>query len=276
MEQEYNWEWFRNEMQLMAERNEALFQPELSFIEKCDSLVGDLFEHIGTCGASNRPVEHVSSILIARAFQLSISAVYLAVSGYPDCVPNLNRTIFEITARFYDIKKNSVAAAYGYLLKGAHDQVEIFKTMLESSNETRSNAEALGKKLSDSQEAYKSYRSLALENNFDPDEVQKKHGKINVFETCQKMGIEDVYRIDFAYMSSHVHERNMATLMFTKEHDDRCSFISGPVENEFAKPMAMEVIKKLAIAIGFCAEVTGDKGSHEKAEDLLKEILPLC
>jgi len=80
--------------------------------------------------ASDRPQDFVVPTLSVRAFRLAISSIQLALSGYVDSVPNLDRTIFEIGIRLLDISTDPIAASLAYLIQGAHEEISTMEIEL--------------------------------------------------------------------------------------------------------------------------------------------------
>jgi len=209
--------------------------------------------------ASERPQDFVVPILTVRAFRLAICSVRLALSGYTDSTPNLDRTIFEISIRLLDMGKDPVAASLGYLIQGSLEELSTARVefnyrkdqQLESHNMHR-NIQALESHLD-------SLYETTRKRGYDPEEIRKKYGKTNVREVCKRYGIEKAYLVDFAHYSSHVHEKNVATNLFASESPSTRDFAMGPIPNAIPHCIADALTNLIRVIEFGCVLVEDEK-----------------
>ncbi len=133
------------------------------------------------------------------------------------------------------------------------------------------NAGNLARNLRALQEELMQLRDAAAHLGLNPDEIQKKHGKLNVREVCKRFGIEKAYLVNYAYCSSHVHEKNVATRDFYAPTPDEHAFNLGPVP--LAAPHAIaDALTGLAHVLDFASQIVEDQAAVTRSQDLLHEL----
>jgi hypothetical protein len=118
----HGWPWFRDEIQKGVAFSERYCSEFLPLVEDMDSIAGEVFAR-PTSPFSDRPQDHVVSVLVARAFRLTVSSLYIGLGGYPDSGTNLERTVWEISIRLLDMTRAPAAAALGFLLDGTASEI---------------------------------------------------------------------------------------------------------------------------------------------------------
>ena len=237
--------------------NNENWQPLLDLIRSYDSLT-DKVLHRPTSPASDRPQDYVISILVTRSFRLAISGIRLALSGYPDSVPNLDRTIFEISIRLLDIGGNPISGSLGYLIQGSAEEISAMEAELNHRTKTGEVTGNLGVNLESMRKHMSLYESLARRHNLNPRKIQKQHGILNVRNVCKKYGIEKAYFVDYCYYSSHVHEKNVATSEFLKDREGIRQFEFGPIADGCVE-CVVDVLRNLGMVISIASDILQDK-----------------
>lgn len=136
----FDWNWYHENLIRCVQNAEPNCQYLLDLIEEFDSVAKGLTERDMSID-SDRPHDYIVPVLAVRSYRLAISAIWNALSGFPDSVPNLIRTIFEIGIRLLDMTDDPVAASLGYLMQGAQEEVS---TIQEELNFRRENGHECG------------------------------------------------------------------------------------------------------------------------------------
>jgi hypothetical protein len=175
----YNWQWFRNEIRRCSDAAESECLIFLNLVEQCDKVVSQMVSRPMSY-ASDRPQDYVVPILATRAFRLAISSLQIALSGYADSTPNLNRTVFEIAIRLLDISTDPIASSLAYLMQGAKEEISTMEVELRYRKETGLTTLNLPVNLERMREYLKQLQELCQKKGIDPEDACKKHGKLNV------------------------------------------------------------------------------------------------
>ena len=242
----------------------------LDLVHECDEIVGKMVGR-PLSYASDRSRDFVVSVLAVRAFRLAISSLQVALSGYVDSTSNLDRTVFEIGIRLLDISTAPEAASLGYLMQGATEEISVME--VELAHRTRNGTETvnLPANLNREREHLEDLRKLCIEKGIDPELALKKHGKLNVRETCRKFGIEKAYLVDYALDSSHVHEKNVATSHFHSESTASHEFELGPIP--VAVPHAVaDTLRNLSLVLEIGCQILEDQELIRRTADLRRAV----
>jgi hypothetical protein len=253
-------------MDICASHSELECLPLLELINEFDAIVNGMVQREMSYG-SERPQDFVVPILAVRAFRLGISSIRLALSGYTDSASNIHRTIYEIGIRLLDMEQDPVAASLGFLLQGAFEEISTMRAEFEY----RENEHLKTHHLSINIQTLKKHRNLLCEiaknRGYDPETIRKRFGKLNVREICQRYGIEKSYLVDYAYFSSYIHEKNVATSHFYSESADSRNFEFGPISEDISYSIA-DTMNNTIRVIEFGCIILKDKILIERTQEL--------
>lgn len=252
----YDWHWFRQHMKKCSESSEPDCHPLLDLVQECDVIVVKMV-HRPMSYASDRPQDFVVPTLSVRAFRLAISSIQIALSGYVDSVPNLDRTIFEIGIRLLDISTDPIAASLAYLIQGAHEEISTMEVELAYRRQQSIEAINLPINLKRMKKYLEELQVLSRRRNIDPDLARKKHGKLNIREICRKFDIEKAYLVDYAYTSSFVHEKNVATAEFYEGSPGSHKFEMGPIPKAIPYAIA-DILMSLSLVLEIGCKILED------------------
>ena len=112
---------------------------------------------------------------------------------------------------------------------------------------------------------------LAAKRGYDPEEVRKRHGKLNIREICKRFGIEKAYLVDFAFESSHVHEKHVAYSSYSFDKDGRRFFNLGIVEEGIPHAVA-DILINLSRVLVVSSRLLEDESLIKKSEVLAKSV----
>lgn len=268
MEARFDWRYFSGTMRQTLRDAESRWPGVLDAIETADTLVGRLVAR-ETSYASDRPQDYVASILAVRCFRLAISAVYVALSGFPDSSPNIYRTIWEITIRLLDMTTDPVAGSLGYLLAGSRQKLSVASA--ERDHRVADGlppSAALESRIMDYQARHERFEALAVARDLDPLKLERRYGRLNFREACDRLGIEKAYTVNYAFASGYAHERDIATQDFcSSDQDDRC-FEMGPILDSRIEAVA-DTLRYLFLSVQGAAAIVGDQQLIADAEEVL-------
>lgn len=225
----YGWSWFSDEIQKGVAFSARYCGDFLDVIEEMDFVAGRIFAR-PTSPTADRPQDYVILILVARAFRLTVSSLYIGLGGYPDSTANLERTVWEISIRLLDMTRAPAAAAPGFLLDGAAAEVAQMKAELAHRQVNSEPVHRLPKNIERAQEHHDALARFTRERGFDPEQIRRKHGRLNIRQVCKEFGVEKAYLVDYAMGSAYVHEKRMASSDYVIEAKDGRGFHLGPSE----------------------------------------------
>lgn len=179
----------------------AYFAPAARFVK---AIIGT-----GRSAANGpRPQDHAAVGLSIQAYRFCVASATAALSGYADACPPLNRSIWEIQLRLFDIREAPHAGSLGYLFYGATQET------LAREHEIRA---SLGNPVERD-------RELALWRNWRDDIRQraqeegisdadlKAHGKLS-FKTLATAAEQDLaYKTLYARHSAVAHGGQASTI----------------------------------------------------------------
>lgn len=202
-------------------------------------------------------VAYVLALLSTRSFRMATGGVYLAASGYPDLVPNLSRTSWEIGLRILAMQEDPIAAAYGYLLQGVTTEIGTLEVEIDHREKLGEELGNLRRNLESLKAHRKELEKLATEQGKDPLRAKNKFGKLNVRQTCERFGIEKAYLVTYAWDSGFVHEINIASYDFTTQHGPVARFEVGPLV-EVPDSAAFDALRQCSFVLLWSAELLGE------------------
>ena len=251
----YTWDQFREVMARMCKARSDQWKELLEVHGELDRIA---------VGIATRPmnlreaiVPYVLALLSMRSFRIATGGVYLAASGYPDLVPNLNRTSWEIGLRILAMQEDPIAAAYGYLLQGVTTEIGTLEAEIEHRVKLGEQLGNLRRNLESLNSHRKELEKLATEQGRDPSRAKNKFGKLNVRQTCDRLGLEKSYLVTFAWDSGFVHEVNIASSDFTTQHGPEARFEAGPLV-EVPDAAAVDALRQCSFVLLWSAETLGE------------------
>jgi hypothetical protein len=257
-------------MRRCSESSEPDCQPLLELVQECDDIVVKMIRRPMSY-ASDRPQDFVVPTLAVRAFRLAISSIQLALSGYVDSVPNLDRTIFEIGIRLLDMSTDPIASSIAYLMQGAHEEISTMQVELEYRKQHALEAINLPTNLKHMRKYLENLQVLLRNRGIDPDVARKKHGKLNIREVCRKFDIEKAYLVNYAFSSSYIHEKNVATDAFYSETPGSRNFEMGPIPQAISYSIADSLLN-LSLVLEIGCKILEDEGLINRSAGLVQSV----
>jgi hypothetical protein len=236
-------------------------------IQECDQIVSALL-HRQMSYASDRPQDYVVAVLLVRAFRITISSLHLALSGYPDSSPALDRSVFEIALRLLDLNTAPQAASLGFLIQGATEEIATVEAELDSRKQTGLSTGNLQENLQRMGEYVQSLKKLCRTKGIDPEQAQKRHGRLNFRQVARDFGIENAYLVGYAWASSYVHEKNVAASVYYSATPERHNFALGPIPGEAVHAAVPDSVKYLTTVFEVASEILDDKELAHRSERL--------
>ena len=271
----YSWLWFRNEIRDRVTFTEPHCRDLLDLLEEMDSIVGAIFAR-PTSPFSDRPQDYVVSILVARAFRLTVSSLYIGLGGYADSASNLDRTTWEIGIRLLDMTSQPIAAALGFLLDSAASEISHVQAELSYRQINSEPIHLLAKNLAVLQRHYELLKQATRDRHLDPDRIRRTHGRLNIREVCKRFDIEKAYLVDYAFNSAYVHEKNAASSEYVIEGEHERQFHLGPVGSpDAAAAMVFDVLMNMARVLTTATRIVQEKAIITSADRLLDKVVAL-
>lgn len=271
----YDWSWFRDEIHKAVGFSERYCPAFLDLVKEMDSIVGAILAR-PTSPLADRPQDYVVSVLVTRAFRLTISSLYIGLGGYPDSGTNLERTVWEIGIRLLDMTEAPVAAALGFLLDGTASEIGQVEALLDHRQRNGLPVHRLPRNLERLRKHYEVLGRLARERGLEPELVRRTHGRLNVREVCKRFGVDNAYLVDYALTTGYVHEKNLATSDYVIERKDERQFHLGPV-GVLGGPatIAIDVLMNLARALTVATRIVEDGELVKRADGLLQTVVQM-
>jgi hypothetical protein len=265
-ETDYSWPWFHQETKRVAEiaEREPAALTLLAFLPEFGAVLEEILARPSS-PLSDRPQDYVAALLASRSFRLTIGAIQLSLSGYPDSAVNLQRTVWEVHIRCLDLTRDSVAGALGFLLDGVAAEIKEMQTLFARLEKKKQPTQVLAIHLKHGEDRWQALAERARAFGFDPKVIQKQRGHLNVFEVCKDFEIEDAYRLDYAHGSGHVHEKNRASPLFVTQNENERVFELGPVVGLHTLASIADTLTNLSRVLWTIGKIVDDEGVLERA-----------
>ncbi|MGP8321659.1 MAG: DUF5677 domain-containing protein [Methanosarcinaceae archaeon] len=266
--------WYLRQMNESLTSNLSRWDEHFSIVYEYENILTSFIEVY----SKRDPVrfqDYVALLLVIRSFRLTISGIFLSLSGYPDSLPNLNRTVFEIWIRLIHIKTNPSEGAIGYLLSGKDEEIKAISAEIEFRRGKGMEYSGFDNNLVILKKQYADIESKALEIGCDPNKSIRNYGKLNVGQLIKKWGYPELkraYAVDFRYSCGFIHERNVASYLYSWGEIDKTWFHLGPAVQEECFVAAWDIVRDLGMSIASAAEVLEDLIIIEKTQRLLQRV----
>jgi hypothetical protein len=271
----YGWSWFRDEIQKGVAFSEPYCRDFLDLVEDMDRVAGEILAR-PTSPFSDRPQDYVVSVLVARAFRLTVSSLYIGLGGYPDSATNLERTTWEISIRLLDMTTAPAAAALGFLLDGTAAEMSQVEAELNHRRGMGQPVHLLPNNRARLQERYDALGRFARERGFDPEKIRRTHGRLNIREVCKRFGVEKAYLVDYGLTTSYVHEKNAASSDYVIEGKDERQFHLGPVGTPGGPvTIAIDVLMNMARALTIATRIVQQDEIIRQADEIQQRVVAL-
>jgi hypothetical protein len=112
---------------------------------------------------------------------------------------------------------------------------------------------------------------LCRSREIDPELARKKHGRLNIREICRKFGIEKAYLVNYAYTSSFVHEKNVATADFYEGSPGSHKFEMGPIPKATSYAIA-DILMSLSLVLEIGCKILEDDGLIHRSAGLVQYV----
>lgn len=264
----FGWPWFRDEIAKGVAFSESHCRDLLGLVEEMDNLVGAILAR-PTSPSSERPQDFVVSLLVARAFRLTVSSLYIGLGGYPDSEQNLQRTVWEIGVRLLDIMSAPVHAAFGYILDGLASEIARMEAELEHRRAASEPVHQLPANLDAYRKEFADLSAAAQARDLAPELVRRRHGRLNIREVCKRFGIEKAYLVDYASASNYVHEKGAAAGGYMEDVAQGRRFHLGPI-GVLGGPttIAIDGLTNFARVLAVATRVVEDEPLVQQADGL--------
>jgi hypothetical protein len=264
--QKYDWNWFRTNMASCMEESEQTCLPLLKLFDQFDEAILKITNRDMAID-SERPQDYVVPLLAVRSFRLAVSAVSLALSGYLDSGPNLERTIFEIHMRLLDMSSDPAGASLAFLMQAQMEEISIVRIELDYRQAHCLHVHNLAINLRTMEQHLELLRGIAKKRGHDPQSLIDRYGKVNIHDVCRRFGIEKAYSVNYAFACGYVHEKNIASSQFSYDSYERRVFELGIVQEGIAAGVSDALIG-LSAVLSSAARLLKDTLLIEKAQRL--------
>jgi len=263
----WNWNEFSAAMDEHLSSHKHESKDLLQLVQECDEIVSRIVER-PLSFAQERPQDFVTALLITRSFRLCISAIKISLSGYPEIAPNLTRTIWEIGLWLFLIQNDPISASLGFLLSGVEQEIEMMEYDLQ---ERCSEKECLGN-LPKNLQTWKDYREtledIIGKHGLSLEDLQKKYGRLSPWKVCKNLGLVRAYKISYAFMSGHVHERGFVNEVFLDESQAGVrKFVLSPVCSGCIEGV-LDALNTLIANLCGAAAIIGESDLEEKCREI--------
>jgi hypothetical protein len=268
-DQRKSWSWYRDKMSQCSTSAEKKCERYLGFLEECHSIVhGILNRPLGI--DTSRPQDFAVAGLVVRAFRLAVSAINLALCGYGDATPNLNRTIMELWLRILHMGADEIAASFGFLMQGPLEQIRYLELELEHRQAEDLPTYNLHSNLNAAKENLEVLSHFASAHGLEPDLIQKKYRRLNKRDICKRFGLGKLYQTEYAFDCSHVHGADVFTSLF--QSGTAGIFETGPTPLEVTPELLYDSLLYLGKVLLLASGILKDDELFSRAETLLNAL----
>ena len=184
----WNWDEFRAAMDEHLSLHTHESKDPLSLVQECDKIVSRIVAR-PLSYACERPQDFVAALLTTRSFRLCISAIRISLSGYPEMVPNLTRTIWEIGLWLFLIQNDPIGASLGFLLSGVEQEIEMMENDLQQRYSGKEHLGNLPKNLQTWKDYREALEGIIRKHGLSLEEIQKKYEKLSPWKVCKAVHV---------------------------------------------------------------------------------------
>lgn len=263
----WNWDEFRAAMDGHLSSHTHESKDLLRLVQECDKIVSKIVDR-PLSYVHERPQDFVAALLTTRSFRLCISAIRISLSGYPETVPNLTRTIWEIGLWLFLIQNDPIGASLGFLLSGGKQEIEMMEYDLQQRCSEKEHLGNLPKNLQTWKDYRETLEGIIRKHGLSLEDIRKKYKRLSPWKICKNLGLERAYKISYAFMSGHVHERGFANEVFLDEsQSDVRKFVLGPVCSGCVEGV-VDVLYTLIANLCGAAAIIGESDLEENCKEI--------
>jgi hypothetical protein len=244
-----------------------------SIFGQCDNILAQIVNREMSL-FSKRPQDYIVALLSASAFRVATSGFYLASAGYPDVVPILGRTIWEISIRLFDFQQNPVELSLAYILNSKWMEIKTITAEIEYRRSNNIQLEALERNLESIKKKYNEISAHAENLGFEPDKIRKDYKKTSLKEICRKLGpaFEKSYDVDYSDACGHSHGAGNSFSSFLNLSSINMEFNMGPIVSSECLASASDIISYLSRVLSISAEITEDSSIVVQSRELTLNV----
>lgn len=267
----WKWDEFKAAMDEHLLSHEHETEDLLQLVQECDKIVSKIVDR-PLSYAHERPQDFVVALLATRSFRLYISTIRISLSGYPEIAPNLTRTIWEIGLWLFLIQNDPIGASLGFLLSGVEQEIEIMENDIQQRSDEKKHLGNLPKNLQTWKDYKETLEDIIRKHGLSLEAIWKKYKRISPWKVCKNFGLEHAYKINYAFMSGHVHERGFANEVFLDEsQSDVRKFVLGPVCSGCIAGV-VDALYTLIANLCVAAAIIGEFDLQEKCREIRDRI----
>lgn len=263
----WNWDEFRAAMDEHLSSHKHESKDLLQLVQECDKIVSKIVDR-PLSYAYGRPQDFVVALLTTRSFRLCISAIRISLSGYPETAPNLIRTIWEIGLWLFLIQNDPIGASLGFLLSGVEQEIQMMEYDFQHRWGKKEHLGNLPKNLQTWKDYQETLEGIICKHGLSLEDIRKKYRRLSPWKVCKNLGFERSYKISYAFMSGHVHERGFANEAFLDESQSGVrKFVLGPVCSGCTEGV-VDALSTLIANLCGAAAIVGESDLEEKCREI--------
>jgi len=245
-------------------------------ISDCESILIDLAD-LYSKREPSRIEDLVALRLSARAFRLTISGIYIGLSGYPDSVPNIKRTVFEAWSRLLQLRMSNDPAfvAFGYLLFSKEREIQSVQSEIDFRRANGLDYANFESNLTGLEQQHDNLKQAALDAGLDPKQTAVEFRKARIGQLIKEWDYPELkrfYQVDYSTDCGFVHASDAASYTFSSIDKDRVLLDLGPSSSPDCLAFAWDVATCLCGAIAATAEAFGCADIIARSRALLEVV----
>ena len=266
----FDWNWFKSSIDETDKRAAPQMQELLDLVSEVDTAVQKAIAR-PTTYASERPQDYVVSILIVRCFRLFISGILLAVSGYPDVVAGVIRSMAEIWLLLLEIRSHPVETSLGYMLHSVEEEIVTMQRELDHLKASGTTTLNLPENLEVWRNFHSDLQSVARARGQCAKKIENQFSRLTIRDICRRNDIEKYYFVNYKFQSILCHGLHASLDGLVTEGNGKRSFSLGPVvfDNEAA---VMDSFSHMATALILTGEILEDSDVLQWGESLTHTV----
>ena len=220
--------------------------------EFCKRVVGD-----GRSPANGpRPQDHLAVGISIHAFRTALGSVELTLGGMADAAVPLNRSLWEMQLRAFNVRENGELGALACFIYEAEQEIAVRE--LEITNEW-GDVDRHHNELAAWREWRQQLADRVAAAGFDPKEVQR-HGKLNFAEVARASQQVEAYKTLYVRHSLIAHGSASSTLYANLGAGDLITEEGGmllPIEYQIPQ-MVGDALVQLLACLFYAAQIVRD------------------
>lgn len=155
----------------------------------------------------DRPHQYLASVWQVQTFRHTLSGISTALTGYPDAVSNLQRTVMETSVRLLYMKKDPVAVALAMLIGSRRRLIAVLRSEVDYRKAEGIDLMNFERNLEGLRKQVSALENAANKRGLDVNAIMRRYDKKTFWDICKDKDVclTKWYKVSFGALSLAVH-----------------------------------------------------------------------